>query len=910
MRQFIKEEKEWLVKNKVYICILCLITMLFSLLYFNRFAPDTMGWQLYNAILMEKGKMVYRDFFNYLPPGSLFRTIWAYGLTGGSIVGYRVICIIERVFLTFLIFKILSRFFPSKYAWIACVTGMILTATTVVDQFGDYNQTYKVYLLLGTYWGIKFFEYKGNKKAENITAVLLGISLGMVMLYKQSIGVIAPACFLLMLIIYSVIEKDKSFVRYTFLTVLGYLIPVGLCAAWLAGNQALLPFVEQVFKSAAAKGDSRSLILRFWDNIFKVDCLLISIPIFGLIVIREILRKSKVSQIKKKNFLRCSLIGASVLEIFFIYEKYGLYIGDFFKALHITGMFYFFGFILLAFLVYYYVVNKDDQNRVISEKCEGLKACMLGGGMFLCIYMVSCLSIENVSSMYWESNFFGAKEDFPIFSAYVLVCMMAVCFIYYIIKKKTLYSLGYMFMVLSFFTIIYEGGMATGTKGLTYIITCVSIPYMLCLIFSYHVPYNKIKNIIVLSACIFICVLSMMQKYTEPYSWWGWGDTPISREDQYSIDLPRMEGFRVTRETKVTYEKTVELIVKNSDEKDFVLTFPHMKLFNILSDRMEAPTFVVSYFFDVCPDEYALSDAKIIEKTPPKIVVMNAYDEEFWNYNENAFRGGEKSGQRKILEWFENNRSNYAMIGRVNGLEIYRILDGTPIKSVYYEENDRSTIETAEDNSFSIVDVLMTQLHIGEDAFGHAAKIFAICISFVSILLLIFYKNQYYHMFLLITSVVGICLHITPLYFFIYVIAFLLYGSMDKSTRRFKDKLYFGIVSMMVFLAVVSFVRYQGVIKNILAILITLLFLIIFLDGIKNIYSIFKIKEESLKKYVLLTVGVCCLFTISQIIFTETPWWNIYTIPFCSVNESIQIFGLICICIWGLVVKLLKNRNR
>lgn len=167
------KEKKWFCENRIYICALSVITAVFSLLYFNRFAPDTMGWQLYNAILMENGDMVYKDFFNYLPPGSLLRTIWAYAITNGSILGYRFICILERIFLAILIFKILSRFYKKKNVWFATATGMILTATTVVDQFGDYNQTYKVYLLLGICFGMKFFDSIGRRRTENIS--LLGL---------------------------------------------------------------------------------------------------------------------------------------------------------------------------------------------------------------------------------------------------------------------------------------------------------------------------------------------------------------------------------------------------------------------------------------------------------------------------------------------------------------------------------------------------------------------------------------------------------------------------------------------------------------------------------------------------------------------------------------------------------------
>ena len=889
---WLSKEKKWFVENKLYICALFVVTAIFSLLYFNRFAPDTMGWQLYNAILMENGDMVYRDFFNYLPPGSLLRTIWAYTLTNGSILGYRFICILERVFLALLIFKILSRFYKRKFAWIATVTGIILTATTVVDQFGDYNQTYKVYLLLGVCFGMKFFDSNCIKKKENISLFMFGGCLGMVMLFKHSIGLIAPACFFLMLFVYCVIEKKKDFFRYAMLSIAGYILPVGLCSIWLIANNAFMPFVEQVFGSAAAKGDSTTLVLRFWKNIFKPDCL----AIFCAIGLNVWISKLKVFGNKKliQNGIR-------ICTAYFVLKKFGGYIGYLINAIDETNTWYiFYAVILCSGLIGYRFLRKSN-----VKKDENLFVYVTGILTFVAIYLVTCLDAESLTILYNNSLFFKAKEDLPVFSAYIVVGLLFLSFGYYILKRKTLYSFNYMLMLVGFFAIMYESGMATGTTGLTYIVACIGIPLMICVGFQINTSHNAIKNTVILGICIFVCMFSMIQKYTQPYSWWGWKDPTIDEECQYSIDVPRMGGFRVARSTKITYEQINKLIIENSNGDNFVLTFPHMKLFNIISNRMEAPTFVVSYYFDVCPDEYAIKDAEIIRENPPKIVIMNTYDESFWEYNENAFRGGEFSGQREILRWFEEKRNDYILIGYVNGLEIYSLQDGRPVEYTYFEDEDTDLIvEPCEDNAFSIVDIVLTQMKIQSENWNHAKYTFLIVILFIGILGTYFLRENWFESGIWIATLVSMCVKTNPLYALIYIFNIVIYFE-GKRTRQEKkvDIILIGGMCILITCAIISFIVDTPVIKIVRIIFSIVLCSIMLFKILDKI-----IKEKIRVKYVVFTVICIALFLASQVFFSSTAWWDIYmNKAIMSDSDSLKLFSIVCFTIWTMGILLLSR---
>lgn len=892
------KEKKWFCENRIYICALSVITAVFSLLYFNRFAPDTMGWQLYNAILMENGDMVYKDFFNYLPPGSLLRTIWAYAITNGSILGYRFICILERIFLAILIFKILSRFYKKKNVWFATATGMILTATTVVDQFGDYNQTYKVYLLLGICFGMKFFDSIGRRRTENISLFGFGVCLGMVMLFKHSIGLIAPAAFFVMLLIYCIVEKKIDFFRYAILSILGYMLPITLCIAWLSGNHALLPFIEQVFGSAAAKGDSTTLFLRFWKNIFKPDCLVV----FGMFVLGMCLNRIKV------------LCGNRVIEycvkitiVFWVLEKYGGYVGSLINSIAETNTWMLFLGIVGCSVLGGCIFLKGRNEK----KFERLGVCFVSILFFVAIYSVTCLDAQTLTILYNNSHFFNAKEDLPIFSAYVVVGLLFLTFGYYILKRKLLYSFNYMLMLVGFFSIMYEAGMATGTTGLTYIIACIGIPLLICVGLEVKTSHDVIKNTTILTMCVLLCMLSMVQKYVQPYSWWGWGDPPIDEECQYSIEVPRLEGFRVAKSTKITYEQINKLIIDNSEQDDFVLTFPHMKLFNIISNRMEAPTFVVSYYFDVCPDEYAIMDAEIIRENPPKIVIMNTYDESFWEYNEKAFRGGEYSGQREILQWFAERRNDYTLIGYVNNLEIYSLNDGRPIVYTYFEYDDTDLeISSCEDNIFSIIDIILTQLRVQTKGWEHARSTFLVVILFIGLLGIFLLKGSWFDSATWITVLIGICMKMSPMYSLVYILNLIVYfESIGKKKGSVLDKILVGCMSGQVLSVVFSFAVDFHIIKVVRILLLVMMACIMLYKLINKI-----IREQRISyKHVLFTMICVGLFFVSQIYFSSEAWWETYVSnTYMSNSDSLKLFSMICFCVWlvgSSMMGIFKNKR-
>ena len=78
-----------------------------------------------------------------------------------------------------------------------------------------------------------------------------------------------------------------------------------------------------------------------------------------------------------------------------------------------------------------------------------------------------------------------------------------------------------------------------------------------------------------------------------------------------------------------------------------VLVFPNIPIFYLTSDR-RPPGRAAVHWFDFMSDEMAVKEAEVIKKNPPKVIVYLDLGPTVWEAHERLFRGGKKSGQRKV----------------------------------------------------------------------------------------------------------------------------------------------------------------------------------------------------------------------------------------------------------------------
>lgn len=774
VRERINEDKS----KYLFLSLVCLLTAVFSLLYIDRFAPDTMGWQRLNAMMMENGQVPYRDFYNYIPPGSIFRTIWTYALVGGSFLGYRLISLLERVVLFALMFIILRRYFNEKYVWIACVTSAILYASTSFDQFGDYNQTSKLYVLVAAYFGILFFENREKRIKSHIFIVISGIFLGLVLIYKHSTGGVAVAAFAVFLAVFCIVDKNKNWWKFFLEALSGFLLPVFVCCGVLYFNGALNPMLEQIMGSGSAKGSTGQIMFRFWNNIFGDEFIFIGVSLSLLIVCFSLLQLKWKNEFKR-NLLIVGTAGVTFAFIHFVLVSYSTYWGSILTSASSTNLIYIFEITLFATVILLLLGNKMKIHDLNESSLSPYLACSLAAVIFFAYYLVFRYNPNKIIEFFNNSHFEESKADLPVYASYLVITALILAITYFFLKKKSNKLYGFILFLLAGFVTAFEAGMATGTKGLTYAAFCIIGPIAICILFDIITPCKLIKNTLILAFCLFLISGIAVQKIAEPYDWWGWKSQPITDEANFKIDADDLFGFQLSHREKTVYDEVSKLINENSNENDYILSFPHINLFNIITDRAYIPTLTSVFFFDVCPDAVALDSLVTIKKHPPKIIVWYNGSEDFWTYNENAFRNGKPSGQREILNWYNDVKdTQYIEIGKIYNLSIYRINDGTPINYKYFEKTDYipPTYEEISYNNltFSVREIITNTLNKVWNVLGMTVKpmyILAIIICLAGFIV----NRCWWKGIMAALMIIGLSIRIDHIFFFALIIPLILY---------------------------------------------------------------------------------------------------------------------------------------
>ena len=359
----------------------------------------------------------------------------------------------------------------------------------------------------------------------------------------------------------------------------------------------------------------------------------------------------------------------------------------------------------------------------------------------------------------------------------------------------------------------------TSGDTISYSTVLLSFPLIICLLFNYKVKYMQLKFNLLISIFSIGIMLSMSQKLTTPYTWWGWTDESISEQTNYTINIDELKGFRVDKRTKVILEEVTKLITNNSSSNDFVFTFPHIKFFNILSHRYNMPTFTSNYFFDTCSDYYAIQDYNILKENYPDIIVWCDLGEDCWNIHEDKFRNGNKMGQRKIQDWFENvKESDYTLIGTAYNVSVYKLNgNDTPIKYTYFNYENDIVPQLSEydinDTSFSILLPLLEKIAIPSEMFFIIYIIFTLILIALNIVV-IKSKSALWEKFFIVLSSILLIFRVYPAIIFIFIIPLYYKFYSELQGRNFYDirnvinMIFLGLPLISLFLIYTDFWKY------------------------------------------------------------------------------------------------------
>lgn len=242
------------------------------------------------------------------------------------------------------------------------------------------------------------------------------------------------------------------------------------------------------------------------------------------------------------------------------------------------------------------------------------------------------------------------------FSFYFLVVSIIYFGISWTFNKNPLFNQELIILILSAFTWTYSVGLS-GQLELSGILlgNAVFIAFILDRI---HVRWKHYVFMVIVFACLTLLIASG-NKSQLFYSWWGWSE--VRQKEYVSSEIPALKNFLLAQGSVEIYDAIYFDILSFTNPSDFIYTYPHLTMFNYITERLQ-PTFAPVGYFDVCPDQIAKNDAVTLLKNPPKMIIYMEIPEKDYRFHEDRFRNGQKSGQRDIDAAIHLLIKNYKII--------------------------------------------------------------------------------------------------------------------------------------------------------------------------------------------------------------------------------------------------------
>ncbi len=655
---------------------LAIAVVAFTMLYLTRVYSLSKGWAYVYYALTQAGKVPYRDFYYYLPPGNLFINWIIYTISGTSAVLPVYIRLAERLLLCELLYGLLVKRVRPLVSALTVFGAMMLAMARNTELGGDYNQTTYLTLTLLLAFFLKYTERIDQpirKKAVLLMAV--GACGGFMFLVKQTIVVAAFIVFFLLLSFLFLVGKEKNYFSACLFVLIGAVFIMAPFFVYLAANNALTPFIHQVFLDTSAKGDAKTLLaghlLTFLaDNAEKMAAVL-------LLLFSYVLGKSKTPTIGKKTLnrrtLRMVCLAASI----------ALFSHLLFDTLWKGGSVIVTSCMIIPLAVLAAALLLFDERK----KIYGLV-------VFAVMMLMLAVLIWNVGDMtvtvYKKSGLFGSISSFIGYGFFAVLFWL----IYHIVvglRHKNL-ALDKIVFACAALAAAYATLMNNGKDD----VSCGSAYFLLSalvVIVFKNVDYNSLRartytKVLATTVLCILCV-SASQKLVCPYSWWGY-----TAEDYWSktetSSLPELKGYKLSKNDVKLYDEITKLIRDNTDEDSVIFGFPYVKCYNALLGNVNMDNFVPVLFYDTCADQYARQDAKILAENEPDIVVWLDV-KNCMETHEKMFRGGNELGQRQIQKWFQNAKeTDYTLIGQVDNLFVYKLTkDGQTVGRTYIQRPTR-----------------------------------------------------------------------------------------------------------------------------------------------------------------------------------------------------------------------------
>lgn len=246
MTDLSKPRKHFLLQFLKWIALsLLIIVALFILLpNFFKMPIDDENIYIYQGLLVSQGKIPYRDFFDFVTPGSFIINGLFIKLFGPTMVGLRLLALFCLITCSAITVEIGKKHVPKSCLIIlSTLFWFIHIPITMQVSHHLFSATFgmgSIYLLLNS--------LKVRSKTINTKKYIVGggVLCGLCLLCTQSLGGILLAGLSGFLTLYFYFSKNTSFIQSIKVTILLFILPalapILLTGVWLLFNNALNDF--------------------------------------------------------------------------------------------------------------------------------------------------------------------------------------------------------------------------------------------------------------------------------------------------------------------------------------------------------------------------------------------------------------------------------------------------------------------------------------------------------------------------------------------------------------------------------------------------------------------------------------------------------------------------------------------
>lgn len=650
---------------------LAIAVIIYGLLYATRVYSMSNGWAYTYYSLMQEGKIPYRDFYYYLPPGNLLINWFIYTISGSHFIIPVYIRMAERILLCEILYSIMVKRVRPLISAMTVFGAMVLAMSRATELGGDYNQTTHLTMALFLLFFLKYVDHIEDgmkKKAPWLLAV--GACGGFMFLVKQTIVVSCFIVFLLLLTFLLFANKEKSYITACALVAAGAVIVLLPMFLYLVLNGALMPFVHQVFMDTSAKGDTKTLLAGHLFTFLKenVEPML---AVLALLFLYHVGKKRRPGELGRRETAKTAVYTSLIVFATLLFSH--MLFETLWQGLKVTVTSY----LIIPLLIVAIFAVVLDERRPFYGVFVFASLCAL---VWILIFNFGDMTVK----IYKNSGLFSSLNTFIGYSFFAVVFWL----IYHIIVGLRHHNLALDKIVLACggivtsYATLMNNGQDNVSNGSAYFL----MPALAVILFE-NIDYDSLrartytKFITVAMLCI-LCV-SASQKLVCPYSWWGytaedfWSKTETSSYEE-------LKGYKMSELDIQKYDRLLTVIRDNTDEDSVIFGFPYVKCYNAILGNFNMDNFVPVLFYDTCADSYARADAKLLAENQPDIVVWLDVPN-CMETHERMFRGGQPLGQRDIQKWFSKaKKTDYTLIGQVDNLFVYKLTaDGQSVTSTY-----------------------------------------------------------------------------------------------------------------------------------------------------------------------------------------------------------------------------------